>query len=393
MPGNTAEDITQLEDDLAKGNLLGEDAEAAQKLIDEAKAEQDAEDSKKAEEEAEAARAKMTDDEKAEADKKAAEEKAETEAAAEAEAKKEQEEEAKAAYDKLSDEEKAEADKKDAEEKEAAEQAERDEKTKGIKVPKFRFDAATARAKKAEIERDEALLKLDAATKANDTGDEKSAAEKHDEALATVDTKIAEAMKDGNSEEVSKLMAESRSLERGYQSDVSATNLKDSSDATRAQVDESTLVNKILDQLESEYPMFDANHADFNEEANTDVLRMQKGLIASGESAASALVEAVNMVLPKYGFTENTSEDDGKSDAEKAAIKKAADEKAAAEKKKTVEKNIKDANQQAPNMDDAGDDSDSNGMKKELPDINDLTDEEYDALPEAKRKEMRGDNF
>ena len=371
--------IEELQENLDKGNLLGEEAEAAQKVIDEATAAKEAEDAEKKAEEDKLAAEKMTDDEKAEAEKKAEEE-----------AKAKEEEEAKAAYDKLSDDEKAEADKKVEEEKAAAEEAERAERNKGIKVPKFRLDAANVRAKKAEIERDEAVAKLQEASVAKPAEGELTAEQIQDKALTEIDTKIAEAMKNGDSGEISKLMAESRALERGYQNDINMTNLQASSEHTRAQVDETTLVNSILDQLEEQYPMFDENSDQFNAEANADVIRLQEAFIASGSTAADALVEAVNTTLPKYGFTaEESPEDDGKAEAEK----KAATEKAAAEKKKQVEKNLAAAGKMPPDMENAGDDSDSAGPTGDLPNPLDLTDAEYDALPEATRKKMRGDEF
>jgi len=101
------------------------------------------------------------------------------------------------------------------------------------------------------------------------------------------------------------------------------------------------------------------------------------------------LVEAVNMVLPKYGVT--TEEDT--SEADKAAADKAAADKAAADKAAQVKKNLEDAGKIPPDMENAGDDSDKAGANSDIPNIYDLTDEELDALPEAKRKEMRGDNF
>jgi len=377
--------LEQLQDDLDKGSILGEEAEAAQKLIDEAKAASDAEEAEKKAEEEKLALEKMTDEEKTAAEAKVKED--EEKAAEEAKAK--EEEEAKAAYEKLSDEEKAEADKKVAEEAEAAKQAERDERNKNIKIPKFRLDAATARARQAEAERDELQLKLAEAEKTKPNDDELTASQKHDKSLADIDAKIAEAMKDGDSTEISKLMAESRALERTFQGDINAANLQSSSEQTRAQVDETTLVNSILDQLEAQYPMFDENSDKFNAEANADVLKMQKGLIAAGDSAAEALVEAVNMVLPKYGIAE---EDDGTSEKDAEAAKKIAD-KAAADKKKQVEKNLDTSGKMPPDMDNAGDDSDSAGANSDLPNVLDLTEAEYDALPEATRKKMRGDEF
>ena len=373
----TAEQLEQLQDDLDKGSILGEEAEAAQKQLDEGKAAAEAAEAEKKAEEEKLALEKMTDEEKAAVEAKAAEE-----------AKVAEEKAAKEAYEKLSDEEKAEHDKKVEEERDAAKQAERDERNKNIKIPKFRLDAATARARKAEDERDKLVEKLAEAEaeKAKANEDALTDAQKHDKSLAGFDTKIAEAMKDGDSEAVAKLMAESRTAEREFQSAQAATNLQNSSEATRAQVDESTLVNSILDQLEEQFPMFDENSDQYNAEANADVLKMQRGLIAGGDSAADALVEAVNMVLPKYGVT--MEEEDSTSEKEAEVAKKAA-----AEKAKQVKKNLEDAGKIPPDMDNAGEDSDSAGANSDLPNAADLTDEEYDALPESKKKEMRGDKF
>jgi len=365
--------VEELQDSLDKGSIFGEEAEAAQKVIDEAKAAADEAAAEKKAEEEEAAKEKMTDDEKAAAEKKAEEEKAEADEKA-----------AKEAYEKLSDEEKAEADKKASDEAEAAKEAERAERNKNIKIPKFRLDAATARARKAEGERDELIQKLADAEKVKPDEAKLTDVQVHDKALAEFDTKIAEAMKEGDAAEVAKLMAESRTAEREFQNTTNQAKLDESSTQTNAQVQETTLVNSILDQLEEQFPMFNENSDDFNAEANADVLKIQRGLMASGDSAADALVEAVNMVLPKYGIT--TEEDTSESD-------KAAADKVAKDKEKQVKKNLDTSGKMPPDMDNAGSDSDSAGPNSELPNAADLTEAEYDALPEATLKAMRGDNF
>ena len=386
----TAERMVEMQEQLAKGNLVGEEAEVAQKALDEATAAKAVEDAEKKAEEDKLTREKMTDDEKAAADKKAEEEKAVADEKAAEALKVKEEAEAKEAYDKLSGEEKEAHEKKVAEEAEAAEQAERDKRNKGIKIPKFRLDAATARARKAEAERDDLVQKLADAEKAKPDEDKLTDAQKHEVALAAIDTKLAEAMKEGDATEASKLMAESRTMEREFQSTNNDVKLQEANTQTTAQLNESQLVNSILDQLEEQYPMFNENSDQFNAEANADVLKIQRGLMATGETASGALVEAVNMVLPKYGVV--SEEDDNTSEKDAEAAKKIAD-KAAKDKADQVKKNLDAASKTAPDMDNAGDDSDAAGAQSDLPNAADLTDAEYDALPAATLKRMRGDDF
>ena len=354
--------LEQLQDDLLKGNLVGDEAEAAAKAI------QEAEDAKKDSE-----------------DDDLSEEEIAAKAAQEA---KDKEDEEQAAYDKLSDEEKAQADAKAAEE---AEEAEREERNKRIKVPKFRLDAATARARKAEKEADELRKQLAEKEAAKDTKDdkaEKTPDELHEERLADIDSRIAEAMKDGDTTEIAKLMKESRAAEREFMKNQNDAKISESSNMTAAQVKETNLLNSILDQLEEQFPMFDENSDDFNDEANADVLKVQKGLIAMGESASDALIEAVNLVLPKYGYSTEEEDKGGKAD------KGDKDGKGGKEdKQKGVKRNLDAAKRTPPDMDDAGEDSDSAGAESDLPNILDLTDAEYDALPEATKKAMRGDVY
>ena len=256
------------------------------------------------------------------------------------------------------------------------------EKTKGYKVPKFRLDAATARAKKAESEAEELRNKLaelesrPAATPAADTSGELTPEETRDKELERIDGEIADAMANQDAKRVTALMAESRKVERDYMN----SQLNSTRDSTTAEMRETVRVNAVLDQLEQEFPAFDENSDDYNQELNDKVLELQQGYIALGRSQSEALIEAVNIALPAFGYS-----------VEDAPTAPPKDETPPKDNKESVRRNADTAGKQPPRLDSVGDDSNKAGQAGELPDSTLLTEKEFDALPEDTKRRMRGD--
>ena len=115
---------------------------------------------------------------------------------------------------------------------------------------------------------------------------------------------------------------------------------------------------------------FNPKHADFDKALVDEVLDLQGGLVAQGYTPADALTKAARYVV---------------GDAIDGEVEPAAP----VEKKKTdVKAKVKIANAQPQNLS-SGDSSSAAGDG--VIDMDTITENEFDALPESKKKELRGD--
>lgn len=277
------------------------------------------------------------------------------------------------------EEPKAEEPKKD----EGAPKAE--DKTRDYKVPKFRLDAATARAKKAESEAETLRAELEqlktraaAPTPPAATAAEANAESTRDAELERIDAEFADALANQDGKRMAALMAQARKVERDYITAQLQETSTSTRDATLTEARETMRVNAVLDQLESQFPAFDENSDDYNQELNDKVLELQQAYMAAGRSQSDALIEAVNIALPAFGY----SLEDAPPAVQPPPAK---------DSKESVRRNAQTANQQPPKLDGLGDDSDKAGQAGELPDPLNLTTDEFDALPEETKRRMRGD--
>ena len=262
----------------------------------------------------------------------------------------------------------------------------KDEDVKGIRIPKFRFDAVAARAKAAEERAAELEAKLKELEGKSQPATETKPEEGEnrddlDAKLAEIDVKIAEAMKEGDADAIKELMAESRKLERDFYLKKMEEEATTKATQTAEQLQEAARLDLILTQLEEQFPIFDENSDQFDQDANDKVLEVQRAYIAAGRSPSDALVEAVNLVLPTLGYSEVSDPTDRPKDGKEAPKRS----------EKDVKRNTEAAKKQPPDLENIGDDSDKAGAKDTLPDPLQLTEEEYDALPEETKRAMRGD--
>lgn len=292
---------------------------------------------------------------------------------------------------------KAEEGKKEDDEGKKGEEAKKDDDEgkkddRNIRVPKFRLDAVTARARAAEeraLAAEQRLKDLEAQLakggKPADDKDTKAADPKAalEAKLSDIDTRLAEAMKEGDTATVSKLMAESRQAQTEFIISNMKADITETRSATVNEVQESARLDSILTQLEADFPIFDENSDKYDQKANDQVARLQAAFIAQGNSPSDALIEAVNYVLPSLGYSlEYEDETPPKKDEGKKDDKRDKD---------TRKRNVETSKKQPPDLDEAGEDSTKGGMSGDAPNAMDLTDEEFDALPEATKRMMRGD--
>lgn len=248
----------------------------------------------------------------------------------------------------------------EADEAEAEDDGEEEEeapRSNGM-IPKHRYDSAANRAREAERELAELRASMDPA---------KPVAEDKPDIYAELDLKLEQARADGDVAAAAAINKQIRQAER----DERTAELEERSTRTSETTREQIRVDAVIEALNAQYPELDPDSGAYDQTRVDEVLRLQRAFVAGGSPPSTALNEAVGYVMPRA--------------PDIAPVPKA-------EKRKTdVKKNVDTSNKQPPTLDKVGFDSDSQGKKDSTPDIMSLSEEEFDALPEATKRKMRGD--
>lgn len=233
-----------------------------------------------------------------------------------------------------------------------------------IMVPKHRYDSASQRAKTAENALDAAQRELAAVNKNTDTtgGDPKTTAD-FEAKIDELDTQIEAARKDGDVDTVVKLGKEQRTYERSMFSQI-ATSAAEGA-GTKAQ--QNVAFDNLVDKLEEDYPQLDQDSKDFDQELVNEVLDMHDAFVAKGDAPAAAMAKAVGYIIPE--------------------------KKTSAQRNTDTAKNLDAANRQAPAMGGSGADSSAGGDSGDAGNVADMTEKEFDDMPAATKKRLRGDAY
>jgi len=129
--------------------------------------------------------------------------------------------------------------------------------------------------------------------------------------------------------------------------------------------------------IEEAFPIFDANAPEFNKALTDEVNKYMTGFISSGQNPVEALEEATTYVLQKNNMLDSSTV------ADVPALGQAKEQK----QRSQVSKKLKAADAQPPEL--PGESSAAKGEK--ALDVNNMTPEEFDALPDATLKRLRGD--
>lgn len=235
---------------------------------------------------------------------------------------------------------------------------EEEEPARGNMIPRHRYDSAAQRAKEAEAK----LAAYEAEvnkTKAKDPVDD------YEAQLAELDLKQAKLLADGEYEAAAKIAQQTRAIDRKRMEEEFENRSTHSSNATIEQI----RLDQAIDTITTTYSVLNPESEDYDQSAVDEVLSLQRAFVSSGKNPTQALHDAVH-----YARIEGTPAP------------------AAEKKRKTdVGKNLDTQKRTPPDTGKAGADSDTSGMKDKIPDINSLSEEEFDALPEATLRRMRGD--
>ena len=128
--------------------------------------------------------------------------------------------------------------------------------------------------------------------------------------------------------------------------------------------------------LEADFPVFDQKSTAYDEALTTEVIELRDAFMVQGANPVAALSRAAKFVINENNLVDNS---------ETGSTLGATDEMS--KKRAEVNKKLKAADAQPPEM--GGEGAATRGEK--ALDLTSMTEEEFDALPEATLKRLRGD--
>lgn len=246
----------------------------------------------------------------------------------------------------------------------------------GPVIPKARFDAQIAkerdRAEAAERRADE--LEKAAAQVSRNLDVQKAVGD-----VAELRKQERKALLDGDEDKAASLSAQADRLNRQIA-------IAESGQMTAQAKDEALedmRFDLTIERMEEKYPELNTSSDAYDQDLVDDILDKQRGLIARERlSPSKALAKAVESVMARRpAAVEPTADKGGLAAAKPGETRKGA----------AVAKNLDAAARQPASLKDIGIDSSKAGQTKAVPEASKMTHEEFIALPEATRAQMRGD--
>ena len=142
---------------------------------------------------------------------------------------------------------------------------------------------------------------------------------------------------------------------------------------------EMSALHKAAMAMQEAYPIFDANSESYDEELTNEVVELRNAFISNGYDVVDALSKAAKFVVRDNGL------DIEEEATTKPSIGQPVDE--VAKKRKEVSRKLKAAQAQPPEL--PGESAANFGEKST--EVANMTEEEFNALPEATLKRLRGD--
>lgn len=245
----------------------------------------------------------------------------------------------------------------------------------GAMIPKSRFDTAVSkereRAEAAERRLAEIAASNNQITRNADLG-------KLEQDVKALRAQERAAMVAGDEERAAALSEQADRMNR----QIAITQAGDMSVAAKDQALESMRMELAVENIEENYPALDETSEEFDQDLTDDVLDKQRGYMDRERlSPSKALLKAVKYVMSRQAAPAEEPAKTGLSAAAKGIDRKAA----------AVGKNLDAAKRQPGNTKGIGADSDKFGQTRETPEADQMSYDEFSALPEATKAKMRGD--
>ena len=237
-------------------------------------------------------------------------------------------------------------------------------------VPKSRLDEVLAKQKALQKQLDDLMAAKTAAETAPDSFD-----------FAVKEVEYQNMVLDGQHEKAAALRQEILRAERA-QLEFELTQ-KMEQKVTQSQ--QMSALQQAASELETNFPVFDRNSPEFNEKYTQEVIDLRDAFIVKGENPVAALSKAAKFVLREYDLVDMSTQETPSLAAPTAT--KAAPVDEVAKKRADIARKMKAAESQPPDM--PGESSAARGEKAF--DVMQLTEDEFNALPAATLKRLRGD--
>lgn len=235
-------------------------------------------------------------------------------------------------------------------------------------VPKSRLDEVLAKQKALEKQLD------DLKAQKQEPGEAPS-----DYAFDEKEVEYQNLVLDGESQKAAALRKEIRAAERAQLEYELTSKIGESV----SQSQQATALQQAASQLEDNFPVFNRNSDQYNEDYTQEVIDLRDAFIVKGENPVAALTKAAKFVLREYDLVDMGEPAAAPSLSADAAPR--VDE--VAKKRAEVSRKLKAAESQPPEM--PGESSSARGEKSL--DIASMTEDEFNALPEATLRRLRGD--
>lgn len=238
-------------------------------------------------------------------------------------------------------------------------------------VPKARLDEVLAKQKALQKQ-------LDDLKAAQADMEAPEAPEEYD--FAAKEVEYQNMLLDGEADKAAQLRSEIRGAERQQIEFELTQKVQQSVHEGQQQ----TALQQAATELEASFPVFSQGSADYSAELTQEVIDLRDAFIIKGDNAVAALSKAANFVLRDNNLVDMSESSPALSDS-KAAEKRSVDE--VSKKRAEVSRKLKAAEAQPPEL--PGESSASRG--EQLVDVDSMSEEEFNALPEATLKRLRGD--
>lgn len=238
-------------------------------------------------------------------------------------------------------------------------------KAKKPMVPKSRLDEVLAKQKELQKQLEDMRASQAA---------EEEAPEEYD--FAAKEVEYQNALLDGEVEKATAVRTEIRKAERAQ----IEFEMTQKMTKTVSQDREANALQQAASQLENAFPQFNRASDQYDETLTNEVVELRDAFMMKGDNPVAALSKAARFVVREYDLVDNAEETPAL-----ASTPNAADE--VAKKRKEVSRKLKAAESQPPEM--PGESSAAKGESQY--DINNMTEDEFNSLPEATLKRLRGD--
>ena len=237
-------------------------------------------------------------------------------------------------------------------------------------VPKSRLDEVLAKQKALQKQLDDLMAAKTVAGTAPDSFD-----------FAVKEVEYQNMVLDGQHEKAAAMRQEIRQADRA-QLEFELTQ-KMEQKVTQSQ--QMSALQQAASELETSFPVFDRNSSEFNEKYTQEVIDLRDAFIVKGENPVAALSKAAKFVLREYDLVDMSTQETPSVAA--PAATKAASVDEVAKKRADIARKMKAAESQPPDM--QGESSAARGEKAF--DVMQLTEDEFNSLPAATLKRLRGD--